>query len=437
MERLSPTARLSRRVAERSDAEADAGVVPRAKARALEGFRPGRARSVPRFAIAAAAAVALAAVVLAVWPRSRSSLTYAVGPERAAGAVGAWIAAEGATVPVSFSDGTVLSLAAGGRARVTHADADGASVLLERGAFHAKVVHASPTTRWSLSAGPFEVRVVGTEFDASWDPARETLEVAMAEGRVMVTGPLLGGGRPLAAGERLRVHMREQRMEVTAAGALAEADANGAAPGRPAQPDPGAPRADTAAEGAAEVGAGAAKGESGPKGAPREGAAPAASAASGAAAAEAAPGWRELQRNGKHREAMAAVDREGFAAVVASSSADDLLALADAARYSGDFRRAHDALLAARARGARGGAAFRLGKLAADHQGSPSEGLRWFKTYLSEEPGGSFAEQALGRVIELTRAGGDEAGARAAAETYLSRYPAGAFAPLARAAAGR
>ncbi|MFT3772482.1 MAG: hypothetical protein QM820_44375 [Minicystis sp.] len=71
-----------------------------------------------------------------------------------------------------------------------------------------------------------------------------------------------------------------------------------------------------------------------------------------------------------------------------------------------------------------------LGKIAADQQGAAGEAVRWFETYLSEEPGGALAEQALGRILELRKGEGDAA--RAVAERYLARYPNGAHAALAR-----
>jgi hypothetical protein len=86
-------------------------------------------------------------------------------------------------------------------------------------------------------------------------------------------------------------------------------------------------------------------------------------------------------------------------------------------------------------RGARGRSAFLLGKLAADHLGASGEAITWFQTYLAEEPSGGLAEQALGRVVELRHRSGDTAGAKKAAETYLARYPSGAYAALAKSLA--
>jgi hypothetical protein len=144
-----------------------------------------------------------------------------------------------------------------------------------------------------------------------------------------------------------------------------------------------------------------------------------------------APPWRALASAGKHREAIEAVERTGFATEVARASAADLLVLADAARFAARPALAREALLSLRRRfGATGRSAFLLGKIAADQLGAGGEAATWFETYLREEPGGPLAEQALGRLIELKRRG-DPAGARAAAERYLDRYPDGAYAPLA------
>jgi transmembrane sensor len=120
--------------------------------------------------------------------------------------------------------------------------------------------------------------------------------------------------------------------------------------------------------------------------------------------------------------------------VVAGASAADLLLLADSARFAGEAGRARQALLAARARGAKGSTAFLLGKLAADSAAAPGEAAQWFETYLAEAPAGGLAEQALGRLIEVRRRSGQTAAARAVAAKYLEKYPSGGYAGAARAA---
>lgn len=427
---------LSRRVAEESDKSADPSVLEDARRRALAGFRarggPKNARTPSwsrRLAFAAAAAI-VAIALFFVKIRSGSALTYTVGDEGSPHAIGAWIAASEREVPLRFSEGTQITLAAQARARVTRADEDGAEVLLERGSVQAKVVHRSASTRWAVRAGPFEVHVVGTELAIAWDPTRDEIDVHIREGRVIVSGPLLDGGRALSTGQRLHVAVREQRLDLTV-------EASNALPSEAREAE-GA-RA-TAAEGAREAAcppdrcpqgitnALPSNSKNSPPSAPH-------ATASEAQAPPVGKTWRELAAGGKHRDAMEAVDREGFANVLSRSSGPELLALADVARYAGDYGRARSALLRARDKGQRGRPAFLLGKIAADNLGAAGDAITWFQTYLAEEPGGGLAEQALGRIIELKRRSGDSAGARAAAQKYLSRYPSGAYTSLAKLAA--
>jgi hypothetical protein len=134
---------------------------------------------------------------------------------------------------------------------------------------------------------------------------------------------------------------------------------------------------------------------------------------------------------GRYNEALAAAERAGFAQEIERASSQDLAALADAARFAARPALARQALLAQRRRfGVRGSSAFVLGKIAADQQGAVADAVRWFETYLREDPNGSLAEQALGRILELRK--GDPASARPTAERYLARYPTGAHAALAR-----
>jgi outer membrane protein assembly factor BamD (BamD/ComL family) len=51
---------------------------------------------------------------------------------------------------------------------------------------------------------------------------------------------------------------------------------------------------------------------------------------------------------------------------------------------------------------------------------------------LQEQPAGGFAREAAGRLIEAHRAAGNRAAAQTAARSYLTRYPNGPHAELAR-----
>jgi hypothetical protein len=406
--------KLGEAVASENDRLADRAALDRARRAFVSGApapRPSvwRARFVP--ALAAALCVALA---IFAW-RSRTApaahpvaISFTAGG--APGVVGEWVAA-GAAAPldVRFSEGSSLALSPEARMRVTTTRPEGADVLIERGSVRASVAHPNGrAARWAVRAGPFEVRVTGTSFDAAWDPISETFELTMIDGVVAVSGPLIPPDRRVVAGERLVVSVREARMMLTAN-----------------VPTTTAPSAAPAVTSATPI-------EPAPTSAP----APAHSASAAQVAAP-APEWRSLASSGKYKDALAIVESAGFDQEIArAGSAGDLLLLADIARFAGSAPRAREALLAARKRfGARGRSAFLLGKIAADQQGSPGEAVVWFETYLREEPGGALAEQALGRIVDLSRRSSPEA-ARQAAQRYLARYPEGSYAALARSLSG-
>jgi TolA-binding protein len=148
------------------------------------------------------------------------------------------------------------------------------------------------------------------------------------------------------------------------------------------------------------------------------------------------PTWRALEASGKYAEAVKTAERRGLSSVYLGGAADDLLALARAARFAGRMDVAREALTACRARfsGSQQAAmsAFLLGRSA-----SGAQAAQWFSTYLKEQPGGALAREALGRLIEAYQAAGDRVSSRAAAERYLKSYPDGPHATLAREALHR
>lgn len=184
--------KLGEAVAEVSDRAADRGAIDAARRRFLAPAPVSRRPARSMYALAAT--LCLACLTAAwVWV-DRSAVAFHVGASTARGAVGSWVAAVAAPLDVRFSEGSTLTLAPGARMRVTKTSAGGAEVLVERGEVHASIVHVGRDTRWALHAGPFEVRVTGTAFDASWDPATETFELRMREGSVVVSGPLVPPG---------------------------------------------------------------------------------------------------------------------------------------------------------------------------------------------------------------------------------------------------
>ena len=153
--------------------------------------------------IVAFAAVGLIALGAGAWWRTPAPLRFEIGAgER--GRIGDWIAAdEGASVPLRFADGTELVLMPGTRSLVGGSD-EAPRVVVERGRVRASVIPRA-SRHWRLQAGPFEVIVTGTKFDLDWQPEGERLSIALREGKVLVSGPVVGHQRPVGAGETLRV----------------------------------------------------------------------------------------------------------------------------------------------------------------------------------------------------------------------------------------
>ncbi|WP_437290586.1 FecR domain-containing protein [Sorangium sp. So ce406] len=381
----------------------------------------------PRWGFALAGAVALAVALVALWPARR--LDYAV--EGVAGAAGGYIAAAaGEEARLRFTDGTTVALAPGSALRVAEVDATGARMLLEDGRASLRVT-PRPKARWSVEAGPFAVLVTGTEFDVTWTRGDGTLRVDLREGSVTVRGPLAPDGLPLRAGQRLVARLREGAVQISS---LDAAGAEGPAEGGPSSATAAAPDAEEKASGPGGATAAGVGGESEEDvGAAR----PEGSRADGAPAdgAAAGPSWAKRVAAGDFGSVLAEAEQRGLGGVLERGSLDDLVALADAARYARRGDVAQRALTATRKRfpGTSHGkaAAFLLGRMV-DDGGSPGAAVPWYDTYLAESPGGPFAAEALGRKMVAVERTGGRAAARPTAELYLKRHPRGAHASVAR-----
>jgi ferric-dicitrate binding protein FerR (iron transport regulator) len=125
----------------------------------LEGRVRARRRVSP---IAYLAPIAAAAALLIALFAFRRPMTLTVDGMPAA--VGTFVAASNAALPIRFTDGTEITVQPNAHARVVAVSHDGARVVLERGGIAARVVHRS-SADWHVAAGPFDVHVVGTRFD--------------------------------------------------------------------------------------------------------------------------------------------------------------------------------------------------------------------------------------------------------------------------------
>jgi ferric-dicitrate binding protein FerR (iron transport regulator) len=219
-------------------------------------------------AIAAGVAVAAGAFLLLGF-RADSQLSYEL---RGASARGGLIEAERGEATVSLSDGS--SILAENRSKFS-VDVVGRNAALTRlvsGRLHVRVEHNEDTS-YRFLAGPYEVRVVGTEFDLAWDPDGAGLSLAMSKGEVRLAEP--GGKlRTLRAGQTLSLP--------------------GSIAALPAGVEPPLPR-DLAA----------------------------------------VTSWEELVSNGQFADVVSEAETIGVDDVAASRSVNELKALGQAARYVG------------------------------------------------------------------------------------------------------
>lgn len=409
---------LGRELAAEQDAEL-AQDLSLGAVRARLGGPSGRKRRPGARWLAGAATVALAAA-LVLWFAKRSQAPLEASLGGRALAVGEWVSAsEPGAPPIRFSDGAEVALSQGSRARLATLDSVGAHLVLESGSLDVRVP-PNHGARYRLSLGPFAVDVTGTRFDVGFRPSDEVFTLTLREGKVLVSGCMLGEGRMLLAGEALKASCRTGQFEISALGA--PQDRAG---------EPSAPEAE-AAEGSVKVAASALP----------QGEAPAAPALD--APHEAAPvaqSWQSLAKQGRFDDAYGAIGEGGFDAVVGKASSAELSLLGDTARFAGKPAAALSAYQALRARAAGSAAAkqaaFSIARVHFDQRAAYAEAARWFRTYLAEQPQGPFAREAEGRLIEALSRSGDGAGARRAAEGYLAKYPNGAHARVARQVLGR
>jgi hypothetical protein len=398
-------------------AELDSGL--RTLRARIDAGKARRRSAIFRWSLVGTLAAASALVALGVVRSGRlgaPALTYRV--EGGSLVDGGYLREEGrGGIKLFFAEGTEFILMPGTRSRLRAVDAAGARIAIENGTASFQVTPAPESNRrWQVDVGPFLVTVKGTVFTVSWDATTEKFELKLRHGRVTVNGPVSGGEIALRAGQRLVVDLPEGQTVISEQKPEDWLDA-------PAGP---APRA---AEPPAERPAAASDRPAAPA------ARPAPTSPSGKLDGERR--WALALAAGDLDRILGEAERAGVKATLDRASGDDLLALADAARYRRRMDLAREALLAERRRFPDSprslDAAFRLGRVEEASDRGLARAIEWYDEYLMRAPMGTYASEALGRKMTLMSKVGGPSRARPVAEEYLRRFPGGTYAGPARA----
>jgi hypothetical protein len=391
----------------------------------------GDGRILPNLMIAAAVLLVFALGAMLLYGRE-TPLKFWVGEQETAGSEGSWVKASAdGVVPIRFDNGSRFQLEARTAVRVVASNMETVKLDLSKGLLHADIKRNGETS-WIISAGPYQVTVLGTVFSVDWDSDSSLLGVSVNSGKVLVRGGHLSehgirvqaGKRLVADGDRGSVAMESISGDSDTAddGELASAADTGSPQDRPGMTDEdvAALEADRSIPPPAREGSHVATKK------PANTDTPAGDSRS----------WKDLSDAREFAAAVAAARRQGLDELLTTLDANDLWALSNAARYARDATVSARALLAVRERFAGSQrafmAAFMLGRLKLDLEGNPTAATAWFETYLTEKPSGPLAEEALGRLIDACDKAGRKTEAARNAEIYLSRYDGGLFTKLAR-----
>jgi hypothetical protein len=330
---------------------------------------------------------------------------------------GAWLETHGdQRMPLRFTEGSEVEVAESSRVRVNSVDPRGASVRIERGRVRAQIVHRDDT-RWAFSAGPFNVKVTGTVLSVDWRPERQDFVVTVESGSVFAEGPLLGAGRAIRAGQWCKVSVVTAEVRCSSSRSplgdhVETPPAAASSEVRVSEPEPADVTSLPLVEGADETSTSDTVTRS-------------------AQTTTSIAQMRSLEKEGQYKRALSVAEAYGIPLLLDMGHAEDLLCLSRLGRYLGDTKLSRTALVKIRDRFAQtkeaAVAAFLLGR-----QAAPVEAARWFSVYLAEQPQGTFAREAAGRLVESQHRAGHFAEAQRAAKRYLAAYPTGPHASFAK-----
>jgi transmembrane sensor len=283
---------------------------------------------------------------------------------------------------LSLSDGSTVAIDRGARLELVENTATSFVAKQPAGRVSYSVTPGGPR-RWSIESPLATVEVVGTEFVVDADG--EHLRVDVQRGVVVVRGE----------------HVPDRVQRLIAGGSL-----------EVVRPTPRAPEPSAAASAA------------GPSPVP-----PAPALTSRPVSAP----WKDSASRHAYDDAYAALGPGGVARASERASVDELLSLADVARFSNHPQDAVSPLsrvISAHRSDPRAPlAAFTLGRVELDSLNEPGRAADAFSSAIELGLPRSLLEDAYARLVEARGRAGDRAGARDAAADYARLFPAGARTP--------
>jgi hypothetical protein len=155
---------------------------------------------------------------------SSPPLSFSVGAEAEAGVLRDWESApDDRPLALRFSDGTIVELDPGARARVLALGRAGAHLVVESGTAHVRAreprLKVPGEDPWRVSVGPFTAEATSGHFDVSWDPRTDAVALDVAAGSVALGGCDRAQAETVGPGQGVRASCAARQWARVAAGA--------------------------------------------------------------------------------------------------------------------------------------------------------------------------------------------------------------------------
>ena len=382
-----------------------------------------------------AAGILLAGIIGAAWLLTPPSpMEYTIGRPAASHELDGWVDNTAhSPLPITFENGSRFEIAQHSAARVVKADKENVRIELSHGRLDAKV-EGNGRTKWSVAAGPYAVRVLGTRFSVDWSVDESRFSTAVSKGCVLVTGDGLGAhGVTLWAGQRLLSRDGVVQIARRETGAFAEEEtvpSEEAVASVHVEP-PLKAVVDTVTEQRPFVkpmGKQSKRRSPGPDRPVAEPEVPEPPSET--------PDWQLALDDGDWETALVRLGDEKRARALAAADDNTLWMMVKWARQARRNGLARELLVAYRKRfpGSERAAtaAFLIGKSSLDLASDFEAAYKWISVYLEEAPSGVLREEAMGRLIVAAEALEKQALRHSAAKRYLDEYPNGDYAERAR-----